>query len=173
MSKLKLIKEENLPQDNEYLWKYIDVHRLLNFIQNKQVRFTRMNQFEDTLEGIPFETLLKFTQMSNEPTFSLANFILDHGKYSLPPNSKLSNRIERILQIQSSHFVSCWFYEQRESMAMWNLYSNPDGVALKISFGKLKELLEPNSDEENIQDYFCGKVEYQDFLNKKLYPDNG
>ncbi|SHG02713.1 Protein of unknown function [Mariniphaga anaerophila] len=173
MPKLKLIKEENLPQDNEYLWRYFDIHRLLNFIQNKQVRFTRMDQFEDTLEGIPFETLIKFTQMSNEPTFSLANFILNHDKNSLPLNSKLSNRIEKILQIQSSHYVSCWFYEQRESMAMWNLYSNPDGVALKISFGKLKELLEPNSEEQNIQDYFCGKVEYQDFRNKNLYPDNG
>lgn len=173
MTKLKLIKQENLPRDDEFLWKYFDIHKLLNFIQNKQIRFTRMDQFEDTLEGIPFDTLEKFTQMSNESTFSLANFILDHDKISLPPNSKLFNRIEKILQIQSSHYVSCWFYEQRESMAMWNLYSNPDGVALKVPFGKLKEFLEPNSDEQNIQDYFCGKVEYQDFRSKNLYPDNG
>ncbi len=173
MQKLKLIKQENLPKDNEFLWRYFDIHKLLSFIQNKQIRFTRMDQFEDPLEGIPFETLEIFTQMSNEPTFSLANFILDKNHASLPKNSKLYGRINKISQIQSSQYVSCWFYEQRESMAMWNLYSNPDGVALKISFGKLKKFLKPDLDDQNFYDFFCGKVEYQDFRNKNLYPENG
>ena len=173
MQELKLIKPKNLPKDDEFLWKYFDIHKLLSFIQNKQIRFTRMDQFEDPLEGIPFETLVRFTQMSNEPTFSLANYILDKNHISLPTNSKLYGRIEKILQIQSSQYVSCWFYEQRESMAMWNLYSNPDGVALKISFGTLKKYLKPDIDEINIRDYFCGKVEYQDFRNKNIYPENG
>ncbi|MCG6191389.1 DUF2971 domain-containing protein [Maribellus maritimus] len=172
MQKLKLIKQENLPKDNEFLWRYFDLHKLLNFLQNKQIRFTRMDQFEDTLEGVPFETLLRITQMSNMPTFSLANFILDHKTTTLPQDSKLFGRIEKILQIQSSHYVSCWFSEQRESMAMWNLYSNSDGVALKIPFKILKNHLKPKSEEQNIQDYFCGKVEYQDFRNKSVYPEN-
>jgi hypothetical protein len=132
-----------------------------------------MDQFEDTLEGVPFETLMRMTQMSNLPTFSLANYILNHNKTTLPQKSKLFGRIDKILQIQSSHYVSCWFSKQRESMAMWNLYSNPDGIALKIPFKILKNQLKPNSEEQNIQDYFCGKVEYQDFRNQNVYPDNG
>ncbi len=173
MQKLKLIKQKDLPKDDEFLWKYFDLHKLLSFIQNKQIRFTRMDQFEDTLEGVPFETLMRMTQMSNMPTFSLANYILNHNTSTLPQKSKLFGRIDQILQIQSSHYVSCWFSEQRESMAMWNLYSNPDGVALKIPFEVLKNQLKPDSKEQNIQDFFCGKVEYQDFRNQCVYPDNG
>jgi hypothetical protein len=51
-------------------------------------------------------------------------------------------------------------------MAMWNLYSNPDGVALKVSFGKLKLLLRPESANIDIKEYYCGKVKYQDFRYK-------
>lgn len=170
---LKLIKPKSLPNDDEYLWRYFDIHKLLNLIKQKSVRFTRMDQFEDALEGIPFETLARFAKINDEPTLNLANIILEPNKYLLQGETKIFGRIDKILQIQSTHYVSCWFYEQRESMAMWNLYSNPDGVALKISFGKLKKYLKPNPNETIIKDYFCGKVDYQDFRNQNPYSNNG
>jgi len=173
MAQLKLIKPERLPNDDEYLWRYFDIHKLLNFTAKKNIRFTRMDQFEDALEGIPFETLERFAKINNEPTLNLANIILEPNRYLLAPKIKIFGRIDQILKIQSSHFVSCWFYEQRESMAMWNLYSNSDGVALKIPFGKLKSHLKPiESESKFIEEYFCGKVEYQDFRNQNPYSEN-
>lgn len=173
MTKIKLIKPEKLPKNDEFLWRYFDIHKLINFIKQKSIRFTRMDQFEDALEGIPFETLERFARVNNEPTLNLANFILEPDKFLLTSKTKIFGRIDQIIQIQSSHYVSCWFYEQRESMAMWNLYSNPDGVALRIPFGKLISNLTPNERDSSIKDYFCGKVEYQDFRNRNPYSDNG
>ena len=147
MTQLKLIKPESLPNNHEYLWRYFDIHKLLDFIKKKNIRFTRMDQFEDALEGIPFETLERFAKTNIEPTLNLANIIIEPDRYLSYPKVKIFGRIDQILKIQSSHFVSCWFYEQRESMAMWNLYSNADGVALKIPFGKLISNLKPIESE--------------------------
>jgi len=173
MTEIELIKPKILPRDEEFLWRYFDIHKLLHLLKEKRLRYTRMDQFEDALEGIPFETLERFAKINNEPTLNLANIILETDKYLIKTETKLFGRLDEILQIQSSHFVSCWFYEQRESMAMWNLYSNPDGVALKVSFGKLKALLKPDLKVSGIKGYFCGKVEYQDFRNQDPYAVNG
>jgi hypothetical protein len=173
MIELKLIKPEKLPKNSEFLWRYFDIHKLLNFIKQKSIRFTRMDQFEDALEGIPFETLERFAKINNEQKLNLASIILEPNRSLLFTNSKIFGRIDQIIHIQSSHFVSCWFFEERESMAMWNLYSNSDGVALKIPFGKLKDNLKPKIVESNIEDYFCGKVVYQDFRNQNPYSKNG
>lgn len=175
MTNLTLISPDSLPNDNESLWRYFDIHKFLNLIKQKRFRFTRMDQFEDALEGIPFETLQKFLYIESESNQNLASIILDWppSYITLSKESKLFGRIDEILKIQSSHFVSCWFHEQRESMAMWNLYSNPDGVALKVPFGKLKSLLNPESSQIDIQEYFCGKVQYQNFRNKDPYANDG
>ena len=166
MTELTLINPESLPNDDEFLWRYFDIHKFLNLINQKRFRFTRIDQFEDTLEGIPFETLQRFLYINNESKFKLADIILGSTESFIMPMTNLNGRINEIHNIQSSHFVSCWFCEQRESMAMWNLYSNPDGVALKVTFGKLKTLLKPESTKIDYKEYFCGKVIYQNFLKQ-------
>ncbi len=174
MTNLKLINHSNLPKDNEFLWRYFDIHTLLNILNQKRIRFTRMDQFEDALEGIPFETLEKFIKIKNVSTLNLACLTIEHNnKKANSSRLKIFGCNDNISKRQYIHYVSCWFKEQRESMAMWNLYSNSDGVALKITFGKLKEFLKPNSSESNIKDYFCGKVIYQDFRNQDPYSING
>jgi len=69
-----------------------------------------------------------------------------------------------IYAIQKSSFLTCWFAEQRESVAMWNLYSNDDGVAVKIPFGKLCRQLRIEKND-NISAYYGGRLVYQDFKN--------
>lgn len=172
MTDLKLIKPGRLPKDNEFVWRYIDIHRFLNLIKQKHFRFTRMDQFEDALEGIPFETLQQLSFINSRSEVNLANIIIEPNRYLLIGGSSPFGRIEHILRIQASQFVSCWFYEQRESMAMWNLYSNSDGVALKVPFGKLKEYLLPSLKGIEIDEYYCGKVEYQDFKTTSPYAEN-
>lgn len=168
MNKIKLIKPEKLPKNNEFLWRYLNIHKFLNFISQRRIRFVRMDQFEDPLEGIPFETRERFTNAIINPKIKFAKMIIDNNiNDSLNPQTNIFGRKDQIRQIQLSHYVSCWFYDNRESMAMWNSYSNPDGVALRISFGNLINNLVPNESDSNIREYFCGKVDYQDFLSQK------
>lgn len=173
MTKLNLIQQSRLPKEEEFLWRYIDIHKFLNLMKQKRFSFTRMDQFEDALEGVPFETLQRFADINKGLNLNLANMILNPNEFILRTENMVSGRLDAVLQIQSSNFVSCWFYEQRESMAMWNLYSNPDGVAIKIPFGKLKSLLKPEKSKIAIKEYYCGKVTYQDFKQTDPYSENG
>lgn len=171
MEKVKLIetKARQLPEDEEFIWRYFDIHKFLNLIYLTRFKFTRMDQFEDPLEGIPFDILQRYFSMGDK-SISLGQYVLDVNP--LANGNKIAGRIDKIHQIQSNTFVSCWFSEKRESMAMWNLYSNPDGVAIKIPFGKLKNFLNPEIDKLNLIEYYCGKVSYQDFADKDPYPED-
>jgi len=167
--KLQLIDPANLPNNEDFIWRYMDIHKLLDLIQHRRFYFTRMDQFEDPLEGIPLEVILRFRQALNYPHESLPKLIMNTNASPVKPDLGMYGRFERISKIQKTHFISCWFHGNRESMAMWNLYSNPDGVAIKVPFGKLKEYLIPNQIGLNIKEYFCGKVSYQDFKDDDPY----
>jgi hypothetical protein len=54
------------------------------------MRFTRMDQFEDPLGGIPLVTLQRFTRINHEPSLNLANIILDLDNFFLIRNIKWS-----------------------------------------------------------------------------------
>jgi len=67
MINLNLIKPETLPRDEEYLWRYSDLHQFLTLIKQKRFRYSRMDQFEDPLEGVPYEYLYQFVLKNRIP----------------------------------------------------------------------------------------------------------
>lgn len=169
MINLNLIKPETLPKNEDYLWRYSNIHQFLTLLKQKRLRYSRMDQFEDPLEGVPYEYLYQFVLKNKIPEFNLASVILNQNNVLQLNETKFFGRLDNILKIQATHFVSCWFFEQRESLAMWNLYSNEDGVAIKIPFGKLKSFLLPDLQEIWVKEYYCGKVNYQDFRIENPY----
>lgn len=175
MTKLELIKTArvNLPKNNEFLWRYFDIHKFLSFLQNRTFRFTRMDQFEDPLEGVPLSALTTYAKDLDQNlvhNLSLSELILDKSLFNKLP-VPLQKKLSAIRGIHRSTYASCWFYEQRESMAMWNLYSNSDGVALKAPFGKLRvQLLPATGIPIHISAFYAGTIDYQDF--KRVYVDS-
>lgn len=159
-----------LPNTTNYLWRYYDIHKFINLLQNNTIRFTRMDMFEDPQEGIPLSAFVTHAEklnlrlIENKP---LGELILDETQFNkVPP--LLQKELKMIYAIQKSSFLTCWFTEQRESVAMWNLYSNDEGVAVKIPFGKLSRQLKIEKDK-NISAYYGGRLVYQDFKN--IYKD--
>jgi hypothetical protein len=174
MKALELIpaRKQALPKDDEFLWRYFDLHKFLNLLQCKTFRFARMDQFEDPLEGIPLSALIVYHAKLDRnliQNITLSELILDPNLAKDIPE-ELRRRLNAINGIQKSTFVSCWFYEQRESVAMWNLYSNPDGIAVKIPFGNIKKLLKV--DQDDISAYYGGLVDYQDFTKVNPFQTN-
>ena len=51
---------EKMPVDfgDNYLWKYMDIHKFLYLIREQNLFFTRLDGFEDSIEGVS-EKLLK------------------------------------------------------------------------------------------------------------------
>jgi Protein of unknown function (DUF2971) len=153
-----------LPQRSDYLCRYFDIHKFLNLLQNKTIRFTRMDQFEDPQEGIPLSAFVKYSEklklqlIDNRP---LGELILDKERLKkLPP--LMQKELNKINAIQKTSYLTCWFADQHESVAMWNLYSNADGVAVKIPFAKLSSKLKIEKDT-NISAYYAGRLVYQNF----------
>ncbi|GGG96482.1 hypothetical protein GCM10007415_34590 [Parapedobacter pyrenivorans] len=133
-----------------------------------------MTSFEDPFEGITTEIIRKIVKLSSqykEGDFNITeNLLSAFNKNKDGTQTNLSGRTQKIIELQSTHYVLCWFHEVRESMAMWNLYSNQDGVAIKIPFKNLNESLVPDPDTKiPIHNFYCGKVDYQDFLDEDKF----
>lgn len=123
-----------------------------------------MDQFEDPQEGIPLNALITYQAKLNLnliENVSLSELILDPTLWQQIP-SNLQSKLKAINAIQKTSYVTCWFADQRESVAMWNLYSNADGVAVKIPFGKLCQHLKINWNGQTSA-FYGGLVTYQDF----------
>jgi hypothetical protein len=176
MKKIELVEttKQPLPQKGEFLWRYFDIHKFLFFLHAHTLRFSRMDQFEDPLEGIPLSALTTYAKKLN------MNLIQDISLSELVVNPRLLKMVPPALQvklnaihgIQKSTFVICFFYEERESMAMWNLYSNADGVAIKMPFGKLATQLKVDEQELPLSAFYGGRVSYQNFKTIDPFSEN-
>lgn len=126
---------------NPYLWKYYDLHKFIYLLTNQKIFFTRLDNLDDPFEGLS----TKFLRDNHKNAKSEAE--LDH-LYSLNKESKEEfEKLKEFNKVINSHmtsvsqtkqYVSCWFNSDRESMAMWNLYSNQDLVAIKVNFEILR-----------------------------------
>jgi hypothetical protein len=166
-SNIKFINDEHI-NENSFLWRYIDVSKLLSFLINKSFFFTRLDKFEDIKEGITsnhlFYNKLK-KEIEDAPQFeNIRNTI------SLEVGGDKMNRIdEEIKQIQKSNFANCWFIaeEYSESAAMWNLYSSPNSVAVKIKYSDFKKKLLENgfNGYGSSLEIICSPIKYDNFSN--------
>jgi hypothetical protein len=167
ISNIKFTNDENINEES-FLWKYIDISKLLSFLINKSFFFTRLDKVEDKKEGITANHLF-YKKLKNDTENS---FVFDkiRDTISLEVGGAQMNRIdEEIKQIQKSNFANCWFIagEYFESVAMWNLYSSPNSVAIKIKYSDFKKkILENgfNGDGSDL-DIVCSKIKYVNFLN--------
>jgi hypothetical protein len=116
-----------------------------------------MDKMEDANEGISINQLL--IRYGDEIEKEIAK-----------KNKKQSGKTELPLKLrQEKYFLSCWLIHHRESVAMWNSYSNSDGIALRISTDILIKAITENSevmnDEEKMKTLYHGPIVYKDFFN--------
>jgi hypothetical protein len=175
---LEEIRERN---NQEYLWRYFDLKGFLSFITNQELYFRRIDCFEDTWEGLHANLIRdkEFIPMSNflnEISFKRSQ----NGSYcSL--NNKLSNSYwetmlkndeEKHNESLKRYFVNCWHLNKKESPLMWKIYSNSEGIAVKISKNNFDSLTQNLN--ENFQNFTfrSGKVEYIDIKEIGKYDFN-
>ncbi|WP_159018762.1 hypothetical protein [Algibacter sp. L3A6] len=164
---INFINDDHI-NENSFLWRYIDISKLLSFLMNKSFFFTRLDKFEDKKEGITLNHLFyKKKQKQIENGFYLENI---GNRISIEVGGDKMNLIDdEINQIQKSNFANCWFIadEHSESVAMWNLYSSPNSVAIKIKYSDFKKNLLENGFIGNGNSYniTCGTIKYINFFN--------
>ncbi len=153
--------------ENKFLWRYIDFNKLLYLIINKQIYFTRFDNFEDGLEGLTGRGIeLKMLTQQEPLTKDNINGFDDETKENLI-NFDKNNRQEYLNTIRNSQqtqFASCWFLEKKESLAMWKLYSGKEGVAIRFNAKQLIDTIIAAAQNYTNSDFkilYLGPVDYK------------
>lgn len=156
-------------KNNNYLWKYVSIEKFLSFVIHKELHFTRIDCFEDKLEGADPVLLLLYNQKGVWEDL-LPNNSMKTQKINYRPK-EIDKYIDKLKETQKVNFANCWFIGEMhvESVAMWNLYSQPNSVALRINFNKFyKTFLKENlhqccNDKVQLKKLTLGRVDYINF----------
>lgn len=138
-----------VPEQNAWIWRYVDLPKFISMLQHQSLFLSRADKFGDKFEGslpTPYATALEEKwQRLNSPNDESVN-ILNHFREQ--------RRLRR-----KNVFVNCWYVNQHESAAMWNLYgSKGSGIAVRSTRERLDNSLATFPDELRI-----GMVQYVDF----------
>lgn len=134
-----------------YVVRFINFPKLLDFIVSGSFYFARLDSFNDKSEAISKQQLIKH---------------LYPKQWSSEPEKKELDLITR----QKRYFATCWFGSNRESFAMWNLYSDSSSVAFKYDFDVFNSLWNEDNIELNISKnwinrLYVDKISYIDYLD--------
>lgn len=155
-----------IPDADVKIWRYIDFTQLLSIIERDALWFSRSDTLGDPLEG----------------SYSRVN--VDNREEIYRNHDLPEDRIDEIVETQSktakihrdSSYINCWHINDRESMAMWELYSmEGQGIAIQSRVGYLKKALRSEGGRINREDtpveeslprekiFTIGPVQYIDY----------
>lgn len=167
--------------ENDYLWKYMDIYKFFSFLLNKQLYFTRLDNFEDPLEGLTDKLIGLITEYDS--IYKLENLnpsFTDTERLSIHSNKNNLKKIilSEIELQQKSQFASCWHIANKESIAMWKLYSDKNSIAIRFKPSELIDKMIKKAERDTNEDFamfIYGCVDYVDmwpcdlFDNKKTH----
>jgi hypothetical protein len=147
------------------------------------LRFTRINEFPDGLEGwdysIPnFKKIMKILAVYNNRVKLIEGATIiksDYISLNIIKDSliKLENKEEIMRKFEinrkgrQENFASCWFaseYKNDENRVMWQLYANKknsSGLMISVKWSELKIFLDSTSTK-----FIAGFVDYSDNQNE-------
>lgn len=174
---IKFINDNQI-SDEDYLWKYLDLHKFLSLIISKSFHLTRLDKFEDKREGIsPIHLLFQNhkKEFDNHSMFDNIRTYMTVDTFGGTMN-KIQDELNKI---QRFNYASCWVIgnKQTESVAMWNLYSDPKSLAIRIKYSDFKKNILKNGYRTNGfgKELICSPVDYLNFQDKNNiaeYTDN-
>lgn len=155
-----------------YFWRYLDIFQLISLLESKTIYFSRADKFEDITECLSDKGFSKislgegYKHITNPKIFEKTR--KSKAQYLDDGEDIISQEISKAKNAQQFHFISCWHFGNRESIAMWNQYSDKKGFAIKINARKLFEQIKKEA--LNIKNDYWERMSYG-FLNyRELTP---
>jgi hypothetical protein len=150
--------------DNTLLTRYVDLHGFLYFITQNKLRFARLDTFEDLNEGFSIYTADAVKDVAQNSRAIKNIYEKDKMLERISTLKKQHSQLaQRYREHQKSLFACCWYMGNKESVAMWNLYSNHDSVAIRFDAKQLINLIHEaaaTQDDQLHMQYGC--MEYAD-----------
>lgn len=155
------------PDDSIVIWRYMNVTKLLSFIQTESLYFNRLDSFEDKSEG----ALGMQSDYSDfkKKTVAFLQSLHESKADNYSVNDECDKLINSLRQSKEYTFVNCWHASEHESVGMWKTYLQYpyDGVALKSTVGKLKKAI---NYDPRISIGYVKYIDYHVEQPNKLHP---
>lgn len=169
------LEEKFEPQDRFYYWKYLSIDKFIDLVINKELFFSRLDNFSDPLEGATQVQIQDVTQWLKNPKDpegydpNLGDEI--RNSFALQRNLRIEEIKKDLSVIQKSAFALCLYRtDEGESQAMWDLYSNNLGVAMKIPEMVFYDFMtQLKLDIDLFPKLFYGNVLYKDFNSFEIH----
>ncbi len=126
------------PSDSKVIWRFLDLWKFLDIIDNQKLYMSRIDQFEDKYEGrVPV---------------NLVNNLDDSHPLRI---------IDSYPRLRRSNYVSSWAMVEKETYALWKIYTDyRAAVAIKTNIKRLIKSIEINSSSQHI-----GEINYVNFFS--------
>lgn len=155
-----------IPPKSAVIWRYLDFTQLVSILEREALWFNRADLFNDPLEG--------------SHSRATVNTRKERYQGTEIPQERIDSLITKLSGMarvhRNSSYVNCWHLNERESMAMWELYSlEGQGIAIQSDVGMLKESLRETGGYINGEDtpvpeeaprmkiFTLGAVQYIDY----------
>jgi len=164
--KFKANRETDHLENTTLFSRYLTTQKLLHLLLYRQIPFTRLDKFDDLLEGMTYKNLAELN--INIDSANADNLLIDDLDASLRrAESKILSIETETISTQKGQYVSCWFCEERESMAMWDLYATRDGTIITIEAKKLFDFIKEHVsklDDNDYIEFLYGFCEYRKLM---------
>lgn len=123
------------------IWQYMDMPKFVSMLQRKQLFFAKASAVRDPYEGV----VPQYNNNNNN----------DIGEP--PAKARMWRRMQ---DYRDRILINSWHYNEYESAAMWQLYSQENaGIAVQSTADRLSRCFEGNKDDT----VWIGTVDYRDY----------
>tara|TARA_R110002096_G_scaffold429096_1_gene641592 strand:- start:180 stop:995 length:816 start_codon:yes stop_codon:yes gene_type:complete len=171
MKKIKWQTYKTIGIKEKYTYRYLSLEKLIHFLETGSIYLSRLDKFEDNLEGIsPYEIkdLLSNSDNAQQNLIEKPHVVGEIWNSQIKKHKEIVKLIrEKLIQNQKDKYVSCWILGDVESIGMWDLYGK-NGFVIRFekkTFQNLikKNISHPRNINKNLELIISGKVIYQNF----------
>lgn len=151
---------------SQKIWRYMSLDKYCSLLTTRSLYFSSIYNFEDRWEGVcPPKSCKAFEKAYYLKVRKLIPGFRKSHK-NTPPATFLSDCTQALAKCC---YVNCWYMNDDESAAMWDLYSRKNkGIAIQSTYHDLKMAIATCREEISI-----GTVSYTDYKRGLIAVDYG
>jgi hypothetical protein len=152
------------PEKDYIIVKYLDLLKFVSLLSNRSLFFCRLDKLEDKFEG-------KTGKLNYEHRINQFKNLREVGFFNKKlTDEDIEKKVNEIYvyeeKFKSITLVNCWNKNEKESVALWKIYSNFDkGIMIKSKVSNIIKAFENSK-----FDIFLSEVRYIDY-EKEIMPD--
>ncbi len=145
------------PKSDYRIAKYLDLTKFISLLHQESLFFCRLDKLEDGFEGTYPKLSIQKRMEYDKNLYKKSHKQKNQSSTELEKSN--SNQLEWDQKFKSLICVCCWNKSEKESIALWKIYSNfQKGIMITTSIDKLKNSFTLTKEDVNLV-----KVKYIDY----------